>query len=462
MKWAWMALPFLALTLTACDSGGSADSTPAASPTTVLTAVPDVPVPDPPASLADYPQALADYATAVPGAAAACLSSVFVAWSMPSLTADKGCRSANTDADDDLELVVAVSADVLDPLSGVTVPSFLVAVLDPVGQGYVPAFQSSIYPLPTDTDQASPILDAGDLNADGKGEFAFASQFCGESACLDLAYILEGNGDGYEAIGPQDGIGIAEGTFEFIDEGGDGSKELLATGGAIATAESGPQRPRTEVWAWDGSTYSLSETRPGESQYLYHRILDADALLAASDYAGAIAAYQASAADQALLLWKPDQAEREELRAYALYRVALAQLLSSGDATAANASLDEAKAISGTLHAQLAAAFQAGYAAKGEVGVGCAAVQDDVRLNEPEYAAFWDFGDGEPAVRPAKRLPVLAHHPTSEHQAAHCNSTSQRHEEGPDQERVSFSVACLAVAGGRQRSAAAAARRGGY
>jgi hypothetical protein len=118
--------------------------------------------------------------------------------------------------------------------------------------------------------------------------------------------------------------------------------------------------------------------------------------LQSGDYAGAIEVYRAALGEDGLLLWKPEAGEREELRAYALFRIALAQLLGADDAAAANASLDEARSLGGTLHQQLAAAFQAGFAAKGEVSAGCAAVQDDVRLNEPEYMAFWDFGAANP------------------------------------------------------------------
>jgi hypothetical protein len=397
--WIGTACSVVAL-FAACDGNNGADPTPPASPTTAPTAVPTAPLPDRPASLADYPQTLADYGTAVSDAAQTCFASVLAAWDMPAISPADGCRRANTDSDADDEFVLAVSADVLDPLSGTSVPSFVVIVLDPTDGGLEPAFQSSIYPLPPDGTSTSPILDAGDLNGDGTGEFAFTSQYCGEAACFDLAYILEGGADGYEAIGPADGIGIAEGAFSFADENGDGAKELLATGGAISSTESGPQRPRTEVWAWDGTAYALRETRPGESQYLYHHVLAADAILDGGDYTSAEEAYLALTEDDALLLWKPEQNEREEVTAYALYRAGLAHLLGGGDTATAIVYLERAASSVGTLHAQLGAAFHAGYAAKGEISVGCAAVQDDVRINEAEYVAFWNFGTANPTFDP--------------------------------------------------------------
>jgi hypothetical protein len=93
------------------------------------------------------------------------------------------------------------------------------------------------------------------------------------------------------------------------------------------------------------------------------------------------------------------------LDAYGLFRAALAGLLAGGDAAAANANLDRARAIPNTLHAQLAASFQAAYAAKGEVGVGCTAANEDVRFNEAEYAAFWDYGTDNPPFDPANVCP---------------------------------------------------------
>ena len=94
-----------------------------------------------------------------------------------------------------------------------------------------------------------------------------------------------------------------------------------------------------------------------------------------------------------------------ELDAYALFRAALAHLLSGGDAATANGYLDRAKAFQNTLHAQLAASFQAAYAAKGEVGTGCAAANEDVRFNEAEYALFWEYGTDNPAFDPSAVCP---------------------------------------------------------
>jgi hypothetical protein len=228
---------------------------------------------------------------------------------------------------------------------------------------------------------------------------------CSDAACLAIAYILAGGSGEYTAITPEGGVSVPEGSFEFHDTDEDGNAELLATGGAGGTLDTGPERPGTQVWSWDGSAYALAETIPGESPYFYHRVVDADGLLSSGDYEGAEQAYLAAVDDQTMLLWKADRNERDELEAYALYRAALAHLMGGGDAATATGYLDRAKAYPNTLHAQLAASFLGGYAAKGEVGVGCSAVEDDVRVNEAEYAGFWDYGAANPVFDPALMCP---------------------------------------------------------
>jgi hypothetical protein len=386
--------------LASCDNGGGGEPTEtpavrtaAAAPTASFTAV----VPPKPSSLADYPTAIAAYATANPAAANDCIEPLFTAWDMPVSPAE-GCRTANTDDDAEAELVVVASADA----DGIA--SYMVLVLDPVQDGFDVAFESTPYPAAAG-EPLAPVLGAGDLNGDRVGELAYTSQLCAEGRCFDLAFVLQGTGGAYVELTPAGGVGVIDGSFELEDADGDGAQELLASGTRASTPEAGPQRLVVETWAWDGAAYALSGTAPGASNYLYHRVLDADALLAAGDYAGSEAAYVAAVDDQSLLLWKADENERAELDAYALFRAALAHLLSGGDATTANGYLDRAKAFPNTLHAQLAASFQAAYAAKGEVGTGCAAANEDVRFNEAEYRTFWDYGTDNAGFDPAAVCP---------------------------------------------------------
>jgi|CXWL01.1.fsa_nt_gi hypothetical protein len=398
----------LAALAAGCTTSQSARSTPVPTASLVATRAPStetIPPPPRPASFEAYPATIAAYLAADPSAADACLDALFDTWAMPLLDAALGCLQANTDDDAALELLVVVSQE-LAPPTATSTTQYRLVVLDPADGEYAVAFQTPAYELaPPDIETLSPLVAAGDLNGDAGGEFVYHTAFCGSEGCLNTAFVYQGTAGSYELVSPRDGIGVADGTFMVEDTDGDGAREVVATGGDLGTADTGPARPRREIWAWDGAAYTLRETVAGPSPYLYHHIVDADALLAAGEYTAAEAAYLTAADNAGLLEWKPEANERAELTAYAFYRAALARLIAGGDTATAIARLDLAKTLPNTLHAQLAGSFQAGFAAKSEIGVGCAAVRDDLRANDAEYAAFWDFGTGNPAYNAAAICP---------------------------------------------------------
>jgi hypothetical protein len=410
---AWIAAAAIAIAAVsaACENSSNGGATRTPNVAGAITPLPVTPAPSPgpppqrPASFDAYPSTIAAYLTEQPAAASDCVQELLTAWEMPLLTPADACRAGNTDDDADEELVIALTERLASPTATADT-RYLVAVLDPSAAGYTVAYQTASYDAaPLGTTELRPLLAVGDLNGNGYGEFAYQTAFCGSAGCLATAFVVEGAAGAYDTVSPRDGITIGDGVLSVADSDGDGVMEVLASGGAGGTAETGPERPRTEVWAWDGAFYSLRETIPADSPYLYHRVVDADALLAAGDFPAAEAAYVAAAENPLAQAWRKETNELEELRAYALFRAALARLMAGGDAATANAYLDRARSAAGTLHAQLAGAFQAGYAAKGEISVGCAAVQDDLRANEAEYAAFWDFGSSNPPFNPAAVCP---------------------------------------------------------
>lgn len=398
-----------ALALTACNGRTKSSSlstpatlsasTPAAAPPTA-TAAP-VPVPVKPASFSDYAPAIAKYLTADPSAAAGagCLADLFAAWKMPLISSGDGCIAANTDEDPATEVVAVLTTKLATP-TATTDTQFEIVVFDPTPDGgFTVAYESApsdVIP-PGTTQPIKPLLAAGDLNKDGGGEFAYVTASCGASTCFETVHILKGAPSGYVSIAPPDGITMPFATAKFEDVDGDGARELLLSGGAQGSVGAGPSRTRTETWAWNGTAYALRSTRLDKPVYLYHAVKDADALLAAAKYAEAENAYAALVGDASLQVWMEQKHERNELESYSLFRAGLAVLLAGGDATKANAYLDRARGYRPqTLHDQLAGSFKAGYAAKGSISVGCAAVRDDIAANLAEYQAFWDFGYANP------------------------------------------------------------------
>jgi hypothetical protein len=398
-----------AFALAACDGGTKiASVTPPAnaSPTTQAaapTATPiPVPVPDKPASLAGYAPAIATYLTADPAAAGDnCLADLITAWNMPLITPASGCIAANTDEDPENEVVAVLTTKLTTPTVSADT-QFEIVVFDRSPDGYKVAYESDPNDVapPGATQPIAPLLATGDLNKDGGGELAYLTASCGASTCFETVHILKGTPSGYVSLGPPDGI-----TMPFADakfqNAGDGTKELLLSGGAQGSVGAGPQRTRTETWAWNGTAFALKSTQLDAATYLYHAVKDADTLLSAGKYAQAEAAYTALVGDTSLKVWSEDKHERNELESYSLFRAGLAVVLAGGDAAKADAYFDRARAYTPqTLHEQLAGSFKAGYTAKGSVSVGCAAVRDDIAANLAEYQAFWDFGYGNPPFDP--------------------------------------------------------------
>ena len=392
----------VALAVTACDSRVKSTSvtTPAPVSSATVAAPPaptpiPVPLPAKPASFSDYATTIAAYLTANPAAAGgACLTDLIAAWKMPLVTAADGCIAANTDEDPANEVVAVLTTKLTTP-TATTDTQFTIVVFDPSPSGFKVAFESDPNDVvPPGTTQAiKPLLAAGDLNKDGGGEFAYITASCGASTCFETVHILKGTAAAYVSIAPPDGITMPFADAKFEDTNGDGAKELLLHGGAQGSVGAGPQRTRTETWAWNGAAYALKSTQQDKATYLYHAVKDADALFAAAKYSDAETAYAAVVGDASLLVWMEEKHERNELESYSLFRAGLAVLLAGGDTAKANSYFDRARSYHPqTLHDQLAGSFKAGYGAKGSVSVGCAAVRDDVAANLAEYQAFWDFG----------------------------------------------------------------------
>jgi hypothetical protein len=404
-RWTLASLP-ITLLLAACSggSGGSSALTTTAapsSPTAAVTVAPTrAPVPNRPVALRDYAPAVARYLTSDRAAADDCLSALYAAWKMPRLAPGAGCTLANTDEDPAKE-VVAVFTAASATSGAVAAVEFDVVIFHRAADGYHVTYESGVQEVsPPGTQTFSPVLAAGDLIGDGGGELAYTTESCGASTCSTTVHVVRGTASGYVSLTPPDGITMASADVKVQDADGKGSKEIVLTGGEQGSVGAGPQRQQTQVWAWNGTAYALKSTTPAPPVFLYHAVKDADALFAAGKYSDAEAAYLATVGNNDLKVWNPDGNERNELEAYALFRAALAELMSGGDRAKANGYLARGNAYTGTLNRQLAGAFEAGFAAKGEVSVGCSAVREDVQANVAEYTQFWDFGYGNPPFDP--------------------------------------------------------------
>ena len=389
-----------ALVLIACG-GGDADEPDATStlppPTATTTVAPLVDVPGRPNAFADYPGVVGIYLTvAGPGALGVpCLAELIVEWDMAEpdvpLTPEERCLVGNTDTDADEEVVVLFTVESEDDFGLLS----NVVVFDSTPDGYVAVFESW---TPDQFADFFPhgIVAAEDITSDGSGELVYTTNTCGANTCTLAVHVATGDGDVYSELTPEDGIFMATADLILEDQDGDGAQELVLHGGSFGSVGAGPQRTRTEVYGWNGVAYELRETTFDGSDMLYFHILDADTLFDAGSFAAAAQSYRAALADETLVETGYHERELDELGAYAVFRIAAAQII-EGDSEAAALALEQGLVdYAGTVNAGLIKAFQRGYAASANYQGGCLAVREHIDANLDAFQSAWEYGYGNP------------------------------------------------------------------
>lgn len=220
--------------------------------------------------------------------------------------------------------------------------------------------------------------------------------------------ILEWDGDdfvpriqgrGYEphSIKVENGDGVIE------DADGDGTIDLVITSGMGRGPEASSfERPRKEIWSWDGQAFTLQCSSPeGEPVFRWQALQDGDDAARCGDYDAALALYQQAVFDEELLGWSegrfaddtlysvtptPDPNERPRINAYGRYRIMLLHV--------AHGFLPEAKIVYETLlekfpsgivgsqYAELAAAFWIAFEESGDIGYACSQAASHAAIHE--------------------------------------------------------------------------------
>lgn len=287
-------------------------------------------------------------------------------------------------------------------------PLGLVAVLGAGPLGWEPLYQSG---LAADVALLS-VDDTGapDVNQDGHGDVVWSDTTCGASACFTTVHVLSYiDGDFHSWINGSTTMASASVSVQDVAPQGSG-QELVVKGGVIGTVAAGPQRPATAVWAsLGGAPYVLVQQGYAPSFCLYHHILDADAAMQAGPhdaYAAAIAAYRAAADDERLVAcWtRPD--EVDELRAYALYRLAAAHAY-AGDRHAADAAVDELSTrYPNDPLAELARLWWLSYRTTRDDSAACAVATTFANRRPETWQRLADFGFANPAFSADLLCPV--------------------------------------------------------
>jgi hypothetical protein len=183
-------------------------------------------------------------------------------------------------------------------------------------------------------------------------------------------------------------------TIRFEKTPGQTGQDLVMQGGTMGSAGAGVQREREERYRWDGRRFALFGTTYEKSDYLYFKIIDANAAMANQDYAGAIEIYKQALSDDTLKTWKKgqEQAERTGLRAFAAFRLYTCYLL-KGDTAAANAAANDLKqTYASTGYAALAELFGKAYQSSKQLTTACGPVSDYVRKHPELLEPLNGFG----------------------------------------------------------------------
>ncbi len=391
---------FDAATATPAGTHTAHPKTPTAHATATAARTPAA-IPPKPADPSGYASAVSAYLNEAGDSVAEgdCLKSLFQDWGMPWDAESPPSIVGNTDADAESEVAVMLS-DISADRS-----RWQIVVFDSPEGVFKVAYQSEPVEVPGgDMPEWRPqLLAAVDINKDGKGEVVYVENVCGAHTCSLTVRILTGTASGYVSLAG-DEVTMATATVALEDKDGDGRLEVVLHGGEIGSVGAGPQRTRTDVYAWDGAAYTLSQTVFDPTDILYLRVTEADALFATGTYDEALAVYEQALNDPSLKTWKEQvdmvAPERTELYAYILFRMGLTSFATGDDAQGLAYVQQTVDEYAGNLHGDLAGAFLSSYQADGNLSVACAAVDAFVADNLNLLTAFWEYGYANPTFNP--------------------------------------------------------------
>ncbi len=244
------------------------------------------------------------------------------------------------------------------------------------------------------------LLALDDVNDDGNPDMVWSDTTCGARACFTTVHVTSYvDGDFRAWVNGSTTMASASVTLEDVMPQGSG-QELLIRGGVISTVAAGPQRPMEATWAsLAGGPYVLVQQRYAPSFCLYHHILDADAAMQSGlhdAYAAAIVAYRGAADDARLVACWTRPNEVDELRAYALYRLAVAHAY-AGDRAAADAVVEElGRRYPDDLLAELARLWWMSYRTARDDAAACAVAETFAQRNPDTWQRLAGYGFANP------------------------------------------------------------------
>jgi|GEM_PF-1366485 len=197
-------------------------------------------------------------------------------------------------------------------------------------------------PIPLSQDfvlTAPQVIAVQDYTGDRSPELLLQRQICGAHTCTQSYTVLSyRNGtmrsllsqtpsldtDGQSVVMPYSEVKTAE------DETGDERPDLILYGGTYGSAGAGVQRPRTEIWSWDGRAMTLEDIRWDPAEYRVHVLYEANYRMAQGDRDRAADLYEQVIEDDSLdddLWWNPAGSVYDSSRQFAAFRLMLLEMM---------------------------------------------------------------------------------------------------------------------------------------
>ncbi|NDJ54301.1 MAG: hypothetical protein GYB68_14615 [Chloroflexi bacterium] len=184
-------------------------------------------------------------------------------------------------------------------------------------------------------DRGAPvIISADDLNGDLQNDMVYSTISCDVRACFLAVQAItwQSSLSSFDRLIREDvEVPNAEVFVGSVDE--DPLQEIVMVSGQIESVQAGPQRPMTTTWKWDGEQFVVARIDVADPEYRVHALHDADDAFNVGGYQEAILRYEDVIRNEDYLSWTYFN-ETIFLRAYAIFRIMLAQS-ASGDLAAA-------------------------------------------------------------------------------------------------------------------------------
>jgi hypothetical protein len=385
-------LPPTATPVVAVSATATQPPLPTATAVATPTSLPPVfmtkrPTPSRPANFTDYPKAILDSLNANPRNWSA-LEQMLKSWGALQSRGNRSNYGWNG-----TDNIAAVDVD------GDGQEDMLIAVTDPDNsfpqRGMLLLYlrQKNTYRLaqqvgdPRNGYPSNPtIFAANDLLKDGGTEIVFTLTDCGAHTCFTTLDVLRWDQQQLRSL--MDSPRQMANAEISLNPSGHGTLDILMHGGTIGSVGAGPQRAVNELYRWNGKAFTLTAKSVDPSNFLYFKVVDANALMLNKKYAEAAALYQEAITNPKLEVYgiAGPEPERSNLNAFARFRLMVAYALLNDVALAQSARDDLLGQQPEHIYAQVSNIFWQSYMADHSVSAGCRAVTS-FALSHPEVAA---------------------------------------------------------------------------